>query len=68
MKYQDIKGLETLDITRKIREVKESIFQSKMKNAMGQLTNPMTIRGMRRDVARLKTALSSKRNSMGASK
>lgn len=68
MKYADIKGFETLDLTRKIRELKEGIFQSKMKNAMGQLTNPISIKFMRKDIARIKTALSAKRNSQRGAK
>lgn len=60
MKYTDIKELSTVDLNKKIREVKEKMFDAKMKNSMGQMTNPVSIRGMRRDVARLKTALTSK--------
>lgn len=57
MKFADVKDLSSVEINKKIREVKESLFDAKMKNAMGQLSNPVSIKGMRRDVARLKTAL-----------
>ena len=60
MKFADIKDLSSVDLNKKIREVKEKLFEAKMKNSMGQLTNPLTIRGMRREVATLKTALTSK--------
>jgi large subunit ribosomal protein L29 len=60
MKFSDVKDLSALDVNKKIREVKEKMFESKMKNAMGQLSNPSSLKGMRRDVARLKTALTSK--------
>lgn len=60
MKFSDVKDLSTVDVNKKIREVKEKIFESKMKNAMGQLSNPSSLRGLRRDVARLKTVLTSK--------
>jgi len=60
MKYTDVKDLSQVDLNRKIRETKEKMFDAKMKNSMGQMNNPVSIRGMRRDIARLKTVLSSK--------
>jgi len=60
MKYADISGLGDVEINKKIRETKEKMFDAKMKNAMGQMTNPVSIRGLRRDIARLKTALTAK--------
>jgi len=60
MKYADVKDLSAVDLNKKIRAVKEKLFEAKMKNSMGQLTNPLTIRVMRREVATLKTALTSK--------
>ncbi len=60
MKFSDVKELSGVEINKKIRETKEKMFDAKMKNSMGQMTNPTSIRGMRRDVARLKTALTAK--------
>ncbi len=60
MKYADFKDLSPVDLNKKIREVKEKSFQARMKNTMGQFSNPASIRVMRRDVARLKTVLSAK--------
>ncbi len=57
MKFEDIKNLSAPELRKKIRETRTGMFESKMKNAMGQMTNPLSIRFMRRDVARLKTAL-----------
>jgi large subunit ribosomal protein L29 len=57
MKFEDIKNLTTVEIHKKMREIKGQLFEAKMKNAMGQLTNPVSIRNMRKDVARLRTAL-----------
>ncbi len=61
MKFADIKELSQNEINKRIRETKEKMFDAKMKNSMGQMTNPVSIRGMRRDIARLKTALTGKR-------
>jgi len=60
MKYADIAGLSEKDLNKKSKELRSTMFESRMKNALGQLANPMTIREMRRDVARLKTALTAK--------
>lgn len=60
MKFADVKELSSNDLNKKIRETKEKMFEAKMKNSMGQLTNPMSIRVMRKDLARLKTALTTK--------
>lgn len=57
MKFEEVKNLTTVELHKKMRETKEKMFEAKMKNAMGQLTNPTSIRGMRRDIARLRTAL-----------
>ena len=60
MKFEDIKNLTLVDLYKKIREIKENLFKAKMQNAMGQMKNPLSIRHMRRDIARLKTALTGK--------
>jgi large subunit ribosomal protein L29 len=62
MKYADVYGLSEKELIKKANELRKQIFEANMKNALGQLPNPMTIRFMRRDVARLKTALSAKLN------
>lgn len=57
MKFEDVKNLTPVELNKKLREVKGQMFEARMKNAMGQLTDPLSIRKMRRDVARLRTAL-----------
>lgn len=57
MNYEDIKDMTTVELHKKIRETKQNMFEAKMKNAMGQLTNPISIRTMRKDIAKLRTAL-----------
>ncbi len=57
MKFEDIKNLSAVELHKKIRDNKQKMFEAKMKNAMGQLTNPISIRDMRRENAQLRTAL-----------
>ncbi len=60
MKFLDIKGLTPGDLKKKKKELLEEIFHSRMKNSLGQLGNPLTIRYMRKDIARIETALKQK--------
>lgn len=60
MKYADISGLSDRELMKKQRDLRQQMFEANMKNALGQLTNPMTIREMRRDIARLNTAMTAK--------
>lgn len=60
MKFTEIKDLTTDELVKRKSKVAEDLFVSKMKHSLGQLGNPLEIRGLRRDVARLNTALASK--------
>ena len=61
MKFADVQGLTDVDAYKKIREIKGKLFEAKMKNPLGQLSDPTSIREMRRDIARLNTVLSKSR-------
>ncbi len=56
MKYEEIAGMTAKDLMNKKTELRQSLFEARMKNALGQLTNPMEIRAIRRNIARLNTA------------
>ena len=57
MKYQDVKDLSATEMKKKKKALTQDMFEAKMKNSLGQLSNPLEIRGLRRDLARLNTAL-----------
>ena len=57
MKTNEIRKLSTEEINKKIAESKEELFNLRMKQATGNLENPMRIRELRKTVARLKTIL-----------
>ena len=61
MKYKNIKDLEKDEIFKKITECSNELFQLRMTKKLNQVTNPVKIRTLRRDIARLKTALSERR-------
>jgi large subunit ribosomal protein L29 len=66
MKFAEIAGLSEKELKNKTLELRKQLFEARMKNALGQLANPMAIREARRNIARLQTALRTK--AKGASK
>lgn len=60
MTYADIKDLTAEELRKRVLALREELFQMKMKHSLGQVNNPIEIRGKRRDIARIQTALSAK--------
>lgn len=60
MKFTDIKELTSTELRKRVVQLREELFESRMKHSLGQLANPLDIRKKRRDLARLKTALEMK--------
>lgn len=57
MKYQDVKDLAKNDLYKELKAQKDKLFMLRMKNKMDQLSNPLEIRFLKKDIARLSTAL-----------
>lgn len=55
MKAEDIREMSDAEIERRIRDLKEELFNLRFQNATGQLDNPVRMRTVKRDIARLKT-------------
>jgi large subunit ribosomal protein L29 len=60
MTAAELRDLSSEDLQAKAAELEESLFRMRMKQAVGQLEHPLTLRTMRRDLARVKTVLSQK--------
>jgi len=58
MKMQEIKGLGREEVLAKVRELSEEHFRLKFQHGIRPLENTATLRQLRKDIARLKTALS----------
>ena len=56
MKFAEIKDLSLVELKKKLQSISDDLFTAKMKNSLGQLGNPLEIRFLRKDFARLKTA------------
>lgn len=57
MKYNEIKDLGVAELKKKKAQLTADMFTAKMKNNLGQLANPIEIRDIRKNIARIQTAL-----------
>ncbi len=57
MKGTEIRELTTEEISERIAQLQEERFRLRFRSATQQLENPMLLRSIRRDIARLKTVL-----------
>ena len=57
MKVEEMRDLADADIEQKIEEAREELFRLRFRSATQLLENPMLLRTLRRDIARMKTIL-----------
>ncbi len=57
MKVADVRELTTEEIHARIEQLQEELFRLRFRAATMELENPMLLRTLRRDVARLKTVV-----------
>ena len=62
MKAAELRDLGADELGTKERELTDELFRMRIQKSMGQLENPDKIRMVRRDLARVKTVLTQKRN------
>lgn len=55
LKVDQIRQLSDEEIQAKLKEFKEELFNLRFQLATGQLDNPMRLRAVRKDIARVKT-------------
>jgi large subunit ribosomal protein L29 len=65
MKANDIRELTESDITAKIAELEEERFRLTFRSGTEQLENPLRLRFIRRDIARLKTVQTERKKQNG---
>ena len=57
MNFSDIENKSVTELIKHKNEISAKLFDLKMKNSLGQLSTPHQIRNIRRDVARINTAI-----------
>ncbi|MCE3047306.1 50S ribosomal protein L29 [Helicobacter kayseriensis] len=62
MKFIDLKDKSIQELQGLLKEKKSALFELKLKLRTMQLTNPSEIRGIRKDIARINTAISAKKD------
>lgn len=58
MKVTDFKSMSKDELKNVLNKKTEELYELKVKNKLGQLANPLTIRLMKKDIARVLTVLS----------
>ncbi|MGN0550500.1 MAG: 50S ribosomal protein L29 [Acutalibacteraceae bacterium] len=57
MKAAELRELSESELTTKLKELKEELFQLRFQLAINQLDNPMRVSAVKKDIARVKTIL-----------
>jgi large subunit ribosomal protein L29 len=57
MKASEIRDLNKDDLEKKIKELKEELFNLRFQHAINQLDNPMRLKSVKKDIARTMTVL-----------
>ncbi|MCI6640050.1 MAG: 50S ribosomal protein L29 [Pygmaiobacter massiliensis] len=57
MKANELAKMSQADLTKKLTELKEELFNLRFQHAINQLENPLRIKAVKRDIARVKTVL-----------
>lgn len=57
MKIKDIKSLTTEELMTREKELKTELFNLRFSHATGNLTNPMQLHNLKKEIARVKTII-----------
>jgi large subunit ribosomal protein L29 len=57
VKAKEVRNLSTDELAVRLEELKEELFNLRFQLATGQLDNPMRIREVRKNIARVKTVM-----------
>ena len=57
MRQSEVKGLSVAELSQKLSELKKTYSELKMAHAISPIENPLTIRSLRRDIARVASEL-----------
>lgn len=57
MKIAEIRDLSTIELNEKLKDLKGELFNLRFQLAVSQLDNPMRLKAVKKDIARIKTVL-----------
>ncbi|MBQ7187370.1 MAG: 50S ribosomal protein L29 [Ruminococcus sp.] len=55
MKANEIKDMSVAELNEKLAELKQELFNLRFQHAVNQLENPLRMKAVKRDIARVKT-------------
>ena len=64
MKTTELRNKSVEELTKKLEELKKDLFMLRMQHATNQLDNPMQIAAVKKDIARVKTIIREKEQSV----
>lgn len=57
MKASNVRELNNEELTAKLVDLKKELFNLRLSHATGQLSNPLALNNVKKDIARVKTVL-----------
>ncbi|MBQ2211664.1 MAG: 50S ribosomal protein L29 [Ruminococcus sp.] len=57
MKISEVRDMSVTDLNKKLAELKDELFNLRFQHAVNQLENPMRLKVVKKDIARIKTVL-----------
>lgn len=61
MKAAEVRELTVDDLQARVKELDDQLFRLRIQKSMGQLEAPAKVKGLRKDLARIKTILQEKK-------
>ncbi len=62
MKASELRDMSAAELEQKLAELKQELFNLRFQHAVNQLENPMRMKAVKKDIARVKTVLRSFEN------
>ena len=57
MKISEVRDMSVTDLNKKLTELKDELFNLRFQHAVNQLEDPMRLKVVKKDIARIKTVL-----------
>ena len=58
MKASELRDMKPVELNKKLEELKAELFNLRFQHAINQLDNPLRIKAVKKDIARVKTVMS----------
>ncbi len=59
--WNEIKSMSKVELNAKLSELQDKIFRLRFRHSTAPVKNPLEIRGIRKDIARIKTLIAQKK-------